>query len=552
MKLNKWIIIAIVLALVGLTGISGIFIFRDEVKGIINSARSERLEERARDAFTNERWAEASRLGQAAFYLDSSNREIQLIVARSQLKQRMASAVGWWRLVIEEPDLPVDELRFLTEALLRGDSVEETIFFLNRLLELDGDNPETQRLWISALNKLRRHGTVAALAGQLVSEGSDDWAIHQTYMRTLQNRGSGGSSDLIIQHLKTLLGSESGLSLDAARELVVSPELDSETRMLAIGHLKKNGVDNLDKLYASSAEVRETGAEIDTLYPLVDSILEEAEESQFAEILRWANWMDALGWYLDRVEYSEFVENGGSPESYFSALLREQRYQQVMSLTETLASSEATFELPILLYRSEALEATGNSEQAMETLELAVETVNPERSYQLEISLIQDGHWNLVSKLYDIMLREDPDDHRRLMKSIGSKYYIGELESAAPMLAKLELGTFEMFPDQENFLVYLKLLESGYTSEIHQHLESLLVKYPEIFDFRLTLGISYLLQGQPQVGREMLDKMPNLGLNAPRYLRVAALILGQPDEDLMLPAEIQSLTPRERFLISLP
>lgn len=551
MKLNKWIIIAIIVVSIGLIGAGGIFIFRDDLKGFINSARAERLEERASEAFANEQWTEASRLGQAAFYLDSNNKNIQLIVARSQLNQRMSSAVGWWRLVIDEPDLPVDELRFLTEALLRGDNVEETIFFLNRLLELDGDNPETQKLWISALNRLRRHGTVAQLAGRLVDEGSDDWAIHQTYLRTLQRTGNAERNLLIIQHLKELLDTNTSISLDAAREMVVIPELDHDTRMQAVSYLREQAKDNLDILYANSAEIRETEGETSALYPLLDEILEDPSVGQMGILLNWANWMNALDWFVDRVDFNTFEENGGSPEAYFSALLSLERYEQVKELTEVIASSDSATELPVLLYRSAALEATGDREEAMQTLELAVDTVNPESSYQLEVSLIRDGHWNLVSKLYDIMLRDDPDDPRRLIKSIGAKYYIGEQESAAPLLNKLELGEFERFPDQENFLIYLKLLNSGYQREIHEHLESLLVKYPEIFDFRLTLGLSYLLQGQPEVGQQMLENMPELDLNAPRYIRVTAIILGQPSENLMHPAEVDMLTPRERFLISL-
>lgn len=551
MKMNKWITIAAAAVFSGLVVIGGIVLFREEIKDYINGARAQRLEERAKQAFSKEQWAEASRLGQAAFYLDADNKEIQLIVARSLLKQKMSSAVGWWRLAIDDPNLPVDELRYLTEALLRGDNVEETIFFLNRLLELDGENAETQKLWMDSLSRLRRHQTVAELAGRLVNEGSEDWTIHQTYLRSLQRRESGERNLLVIKHLQELLNQNQALSLDAARELVVVPEVDSATRLQAIQYLKENGVDELDMLYAKSAEARENQSDSSVLLPLLESILDEPEQGQASEMLNWALWMDALEWFLDRTDYDSFKANGGSPDAYFRALLREERYDEVKELTATIASSEEASELPVLLYRSAALEATGEKEEALETLQLAVETVDPDRSYQLEAALIQGGQWNLVSKLYDILLQDDPDDPKRLIKCIGANYYTGEQEASAPLLAKLELGAFEQFPDQENFLIYLKLLDKGYQQEIHQHLEALLVRYPEIFDFRLTLGFSYLLQGQQDIGEQMLSNMPELSLRAPRYIRVMAVILGENPENLMHPGEMDSLTPRERYLISL-
>jgi hypothetical protein len=98
--------------------------------------------------------------------------------------------------------------------------------------------------------------------------------------------------------------------------------------------------------------------------------------------------------------------------------------------------------------------------------------------------------------------------------------------------------------------MYLRLILNGYTPELHRRLESLFTQYPEVFEFRLVLGVSYILQNQPEVAAGFIENMPKLNRSSPRFLRVAAILLGSPRESLIFPDESQFLLPREAFLLS--
>jgi hypothetical protein len=105
-------------------------------------------------------------------------------------------------------------------------------------------------------------------------------------------------------------------------------------------------------------------------------------------------------------------------------------------------------------------------------------------------------------------------------------------------------------PAAKGFLLYLRIILFDANEEDHLKLEKLLSDYPEIFDGRLVLGVSYLLRGKPSIARGFLQGMPELSSRAPRYLRVCAMLLGVPNDDLISLPETEYLLPREQFLIS--
>lgn len=551
MKLNK-VSIIIISAVVGLILVAALgFALREPIKDYINGIRVGRLEARATEAFAAEKWDEASRLGQAAYYIDNDNRTVQLIVARSLLNQRMASASEWWKLVINEPDLPVDELRLLTTALLQSGRVEDGIIFLKRLVELDGENPQTQRLWISFLRRERRYGKAMELATRITREGSDDWAIHQEYLVMNDQLGGGDSRASVISHLEALLKEGGPLAMNAARELIILDEVTHETRLAATAYMREHKRDDVDVLYAASAEVKEGVRDEADIYGLLESLLDDPEEGVLEEVLDWAAWMNALDWFAENVAWEDYIENGGSRDAYLDLLLRVEDFNQLIDITERFASESDDQATPILYYRSVALHSTGNIEEAQETLRLSVQTVDPENTSRLEILLIRDGHWSLLTDLYDILMTDDPDNSMAVVKAISAHYYTGQHDDLIPLLDRIEYQEFDDRPDIESFLIYLNLLRDGYDPGIHGYLENQVAKYPEVFDFRLVLGVSYVLQGRANIGQDLLVDMPILGMNAPRYIRIASVILGKPERELIAAGEYEYLMPRERYLISL-
>jgi tetratricopeptide (TPR) repeat protein len=232
-------------------------------------------------------------------------------------------------------------------------------------------------------------------------------------------------------------------------------------------------------------------------------------------------------------------------------LLRAGAYDRILSRTENLSAAEGSTRAAFLYYRSLALAETGEPERARAALELAVQTIDPESASGLERYLLRGGNWDLLQELYAAMLQNDPEDSFIRFKVLASCYYQGDQSGMLPVLDELEPGEFADEPDMEGFLSYAHLVLRGYSTELHRHLEGMMNRYPEVFDFRLITGVSHVLRGDVATGRAMAAGMPELGLGAPRYLRMAAVILGSPVEELLGPAERQELLPRERYLISL-
>ncbi len=248
MNLKKLRLILVGLGLLLMLALGTVYLFRHPIKSYINSIRSERLQSQAVTAFEQEHWAEAARIGQAAYYLDKDNKEVQMIVARALLKLRAWSALSWWNMILDEPDIPVDELREMTAALLEGRFVEEALPLLSRLMQLDPDNPETKRLWLRSLEVQHRYRKALSVAGSIAQSDVDDWSIHQAYMTMQRNLSPDEGMDEVIQHLKRLLDEQGPLAINAARQLLFSPRADVEIREQAARYIEEKAESAIDTI----------------------------------------------------------------------------------------------------------------------------------------------------------------------------------------------------------------------------------------------------------------------------------------------------------------
>lgn len=526
------------------------YLVRGSIKSVINGYRAERLFEQAQSEFAAENWAQASRKGVAAFYLDTGNPDIRLLIARSYLKQRQPAAIEWWKLALNHPDIPLDELRELTDVLLGVNRLDDGLLFLSRLVELDGMNPATQELWFKALTLQARYTNSLALASDLIAEGTDEWAVHRHYISMQEALAGDKGRSLAIGHLTQLITSDSSLSLYAARELAGRKDAPLDARLMAADYLIQSGKTEIDGLYAKSVQVREGVADSETLKPVLESILEEPGEQGLADLARWAIWMDWADWFVERVDWQTFRENGNEPELYLRTMVEAGLNQKLIALSQQLGTSGGNDSPVFLYYRALAWENLGDHEQAEEILTLATQVIDPAESKTLERYLKRDNRADLLLNLYESQLKDNPGDPILLQSLISTHYSLGHQDALESLLRQVETTDYTGIPPMQSFTLYLKLLLAEDTTELHKDLESLLARYPEVFDFRMVLGVSYLLQGQQQLAKEFADQMPSLSLSAPRYLRICAMLVGKGDKELLAPGEIELLLPRERLLLS--
>lgn len=546
----QWIALG---ALGGIIAIGAVLVvLRAPIQTAVNGYRAERLFDKAEAAFAEERWEQASRQAQAAYYLDPENMDIQLLIARATLKQRMRSTVDWWREVVDEPDLPVDELTELTSGLLASGDLENGLVFLNRLSELAPEDPATKRLILQSLELQKRFTSAFNFAGKLARGGTESWDIHQYYLAFEDQLGSEGGSERVIAHLRSLIEEGGDLALSAARDLALRKHAPEESRLYAAEYLLENATDKLDTLFAQSVLAKEGIANGAMVKELVLELIEEEPDAYTMEMLiNWANFMNATKWLSENLSFQAYTATGASAELFFNLLYRNEAYSVLLELVENaLADDESAGSSTLHYYRAVALRNLGEAERSAEALGLAVRVADPGDSATLERNLVRDQEWNLLIGLYQTLLTDDPEDNRILLKMLAAYYYLGKQEGVVEVLDRISLDAFLDRPPEASFILYLKVILVGYSAELHQSIERLQARFPQISDYRPVLGISYLLQGKEQYAREFLAEIPELSLSTPRYLRVSTCILGRDPQTLLLPGEREFLLARELYLLS--
>jgi tetratricopeptide (TPR) repeat protein len=551
MKLSNFQRILLVIGLVGVLLAVMLFLGRNVIRDTIREVRAERLFEKAQAAFEEERWDIATRQGQAAHYLTPENEAIMLLVARSTLNERSRSTLDWWKMVLGNPDLPIEDLKLLTSILLRSGNTDDALLFLNELAAMDPEDPQIQQLWLQLLDLQKRYGQAREFASRIVQGGSEDWGVHQFYMNLeSQLTGTQGEEET-IRHLKELITDEGPLAINAARRLAIFPTAGSAERLMAAEYLVQNASDQLDLLLARSVEVKEGVSPESVLDPLLQELLDDPEAGQLMELLNWSRYMGMPEWFLSNIPFTDFVEKGGTPAAYLRLMFDDERYQELVTLTEGyLADAEAGMSPILMYYRASALERLGEAEDSAQVMALALQVVDPENASSMEQALIRDNRWPLLVDLYEAILEEAGSNSLVQFKLVAAAYYVGDQEKVLEVLEGIEAGEYDQQPGQASFIYYLRIILEGPTPETHSTVESLLTAYPQVSDFRPVLGLSYLLQDNEEAARQFSEGIPEIDPAMPRFVRIAGILLGRDQEEYLLPGEFEYILPRERYLIS--
>lgn len=475
--------------------------YRFGLRDTVNEWRAARMLEKAESAFSGENWTDAARLARAAHFLDRDNRAIDLLVARSLMKLRDPGTVDWWKRVLDEPELPVDELRTVTRAVLRQGNLADGLMLLAELFERDPDGVETSELWLTALGMQRRYGTLRA-------------------------------------QLERLLEGGGVLSVKAARELVARPGAEANLRQRAAAVLLESGKDPLDRLYGLA--IRDGGSA--AVGEAVQRLMDQPTAADLEALLRWAVWSNREHAVLAALSFGAYRQSGAQPGPWLNALYRTGNYPEIISLT-----GENNRDAASLAWRALAFSETGEKERALTALDLAIETARPEDYPLIESTLAGMDEWERLKRFLEARLKEAPGEPGLLVRLLGAEYHGGDAFRMAVLLRKIEAGALEDQPVRESFTAYLRLLEEGFMEETHANLEDLVARYPEVAEYRLVLALSFLLQGRFDLARGLAAETARPSPGAPRHLRVAASILGIPD--LLAPKERASLLPQERLLL---
>lgn len=518
---------------------------------VLRQLRADYLMRRADVAFAEGNWEKSSRLGAAAYFLEGERADAALLVARAHLKRRSPSTVDWWRRGLSVPVQPLNELQQLAGLMLDGGQYETALEFIHRLLQEDPGGMETQQLWMRALEGMKRYTDSMEVTKTVLSDGESNWSLHHRFIDLQRGLGGEAGKEVALRHLETLLNSGGAHSLEAASQLIRLSDVPEElveraARALETGSELVAMIVEAQLALSRLALQEEAFARRSFLAYLIKQQNEGLNEaSRLVLSLRRPEWL------LEGIDYKDYLNRGGAEELYFEACLAHGAFAELLRLTEEEFEGWRRSKAIHHYYRARALKELGDLDEAKASLNLAVEIVEAEEIPGLEGRLFRDANWDVLQALYNRLQRENPGDLRYFQQALTVEYYRSDTAGIEELLEEFHGGSLSRQPVAEGFRLYLGLLTDGWTPAVHRTLEKLVSKYPETFDFRLLLGLSYYVSGEQGFAQGFVEEMPDLGKLSPRFLRVCAAVLGASSASLIGVEEWASLLPRERYLLAM-
>lgn len=548
---SGWVVKTLVVgAVVGLILLATLFLTRDAWMGLLRGQRAERLLVEAEAAFAVEDWETVVRTASAAHFLQPDNLDAPLWVARGLLRQRSGNSVAWWQQALAHPDLPIEDLQQMVELTLNSGMVDDSVTFLNRLIELDRNNVRTNQLRLRLMDMQRRQSQSQRLIVEMAQAGAEDWRIHERYISLRQHQQGDAVAPEVVSHLMRLMETGGELSISAARELVSMTGLDEPTRIDAAEYLLAHSEDNMDHLFSLTIKQQAGLFELDEIRQRALQSAQTARGLEMDGLAIWASWAGEFPWFENAVSWQEFSEAGGRMEIYLQGLLNSGNPRRVLAIVESIYEAQDPEAALMLYFRAQAQSQLGNAEAAEASLRLAVNTVHRRTAGRLEALLLQEQRYDLLLELFRQEVRQNPNDPLAVRKLIAVLYEMGEFSELRERIQRVNLEDFAQTPEVASFIAYLMLMLDHRTLEVHTFLERYLVQYPELFDHQLVLAVSYLIMGNRQAAVGFLRAMPQIDHRAPRFLRVSAAILGRyPAEQIINLAEYELLLPRELYLL---
>lgn len=517
---------------------------------VLRQLRADYLMRRADVAFAEGNWEKSSRLGAAAYFLEGERADAALLVARAHLKRRSPSTVDWWRRGLSVPVQPLNELQQLAGLMLDGGQYETALEFIHRLLQEDPGGIETQQLWMRALEGMKRYTESMEVTQTVLSDSESNWRLHHRFIDLHRSLGGEAGKEVALRHLESLLNSEGGHSLKAASQLIRLSDVPEALVERAARALETRSESAAMIVEAQLALSRLALEEEEIAHRSFLAYLKKQQNEGLNEACRLVLSLRRPEWLLEGIDYKDYLNRGGAEELYFEACLAHGAFTELLRLTEAEFEGWRGSKAIHHYYRARALNELGDLDEAKASFKLAVEIVEAEEIPGLEGRLFRDANWDVLKALYNRLQRENPGDLRYFQQALTVEYYRSDTAGIQELLEEFHGRSLSRQPVAEGFRLYLSLLTDGWTPAVHRTLEKLVAKYPETFDFRLLLGLSYYVSGEQDFAQGFVEGMPDLGALSPRFIRVCAAVLGGSSTSLIGVDEWVGLLPRERYLLA--
>jgi hypothetical protein len=522
------------------------------VMPMVQSFRADRLMEESLELAEAGEAKEAYDRALAAYLLSPESPDLLLNAVRLSLAAPTPGMHALWNRALPMDERTPEDLKAYV-LFLKEEGHPGYRILLPRLVAELPEDPEIGQFYFERLLEQRRSTEAAEWARPFVDSGSasEEWLAG--YLNILLNSPDPSDQSEGRRHLNELMQRPSPMGAVALRYALRSKQVppaekpDLAARLLA--HPHKKSTDGLLRL-----EVLQMAGE--------DAAIAEAREAAFQALnlndpdvlTKAAFWLaqrgdwTAVGELLDAENSSANADLRGL---WLQSLINNEAAERAYATTldETVQDGPLS-QMERLIYRSRALHAMGEMDRFEDTLRLAVEICQRDEVELLQGELIALNRIDNLTHLYE-RIGEDPDLRLWALQRLITIYYeAGNEPALIRTLAEMDIAEIPGQPALTAFIAYLNFIHGRDLRASRARVEGLLARYPGVIDFRLVLGLHYLLAGEEDQAWEIaginLSDMQSGGI--PRHLKLASVVLHASRDKLAAIEPLLAALPRTRFL----
>ena len=524
--------------------------------------QAQRFFDQARQSEQVQDYAGAVQKAEASYRLQPSNHAALMYLARLTLllPQGHPQMHTWWSAAMRTPDCRTDDILQYIEALVRFRDMARAYPLVISLRQLEPDNERAVNIQADLLVSERKMVEAERVLKDFIAAHED--AGPTTYQRLAEvllsfaaESQRNEAKDLLLRLSKT----EGDPQLFALRR-ITQDTMFSSTERADAGEvlLALDDITIADHLTAYNALLEDRRMRRTEIRDILIALLKDQSKKDADAIARLGAWLinsDQSRYFLQLLTMEESRLDPNIFAARLMAMIRAGEAEEVYGMTFDKSDRNPLSPVENLLVRAEALTVLKREGELQTTLQSLADSVNGENFRLIEGRLLEYGAHDILIGTYQRLRENEKTRAFARRKLLFSYYFLGQERELLTLLDDFAGYVAEEDPPTQAIICYLNALYGRSDDETTEIAESLVTRYPNIIDFRITLAFKAMRQGRMKQVEALIGQFPVMPRNRQRYLQIAMLALKRkmdPDIELSgITMELlnEELLPAERSLL---
>ncbi|MCC5805499.1 MAG: hypothetical protein JJU00_04135 [Opitutales bacterium] len=556
----------LIIAAVGmvLVAVLAAWFLAEPVVSMVRNHRADTLYAASVEAHEAGDYREAFEKAVAADGLRPDDPAIIRQASRAALDYGHVSTPQWWGRVLTLREVDVDSTLRFTRGLIDGRAYADAQRFVERMTAQEPDNPEVALLRVQLLRHYRRIDEARRIAERFIAAETATPELEFEYVSLLLSSREPEDRRAGAERLRQLVEREGGTGRAAMRRIVLASEIEAEYRReVARRLLEAPENDRRDRLLARAVQLRHGWVEWKAMEADVIAEFDMDERLDKHEFMAWLNGMGLEHVVRDRFVPEDFMEDGDGLSLVLEAML-DGEPADLRQVEEFTFRPMDALPLPpheVFLQRARAQAALDRIDEARSTVMRAIDAADLADFEPIERYLLGMREWEPLKRMYNRLLESGRTEAMGQRRLLTAYYELGEEADLMRVLREVTVNPERDSPTVLGFVSYLRILHDVDAAAGRRVLESLVGDYGTVIEFRYLLALAYRMGGYEEFARALVEEMPVLDYELPRYVRMARFVLRsaapsggeggiswEREEERLLQA---NLLPKERQLLEM-